>query len=168
MNEETAEDLTQGIEWLPHYEDWNKDLDSLKDTPPVEWGSFIPFTAAHYMIMVKRAWRLVYELNFPYLNKINEYKRKRYEEYAQHGKVAVIRHFEVFDVVGGCGYKRAHDYSFQCWWDKFELEYLIKDLEIDLSKETDERKRNLDDVLEGYNGLDNMRKQEPRGEEEER
>lgn len=147
MNEETTNDLTKEIEGLPHYEDL-----SYNDSPMLAWGNPFDLTVAHFMLGVRRAWRLVFALNLPDIHKATEYKKRRYEEYAQYGKEAVKAHFELFDCVGGCGYQKAQDYSIQCWWDKFELEYLIRCMKIDLSKETPERKKNLNEVLEGYTG----------------
>ena len=145
MNEEATKDLTPVSEEFSHFEDLN-----YNDSPLLAWGNTFDLTAAHFSLGVRRAWRLVFALNLPDIHKANEYKKKRYEEYAQYGKEAVKAHFELFDCVGGCGYQKAQDYSIQCWWDKFELEYLIRCLKIDLSKETPERKKNLNEVLEGY------------------
>ena len=135
-----------------------KDSESL----PIEWESR-NITAGDIREKVSKIWRLFGEKNTP--ETVTDTMQRHYEEYATKGKKAVKHHFES-KCLSTCGYKRAHDHSFQCWVDKFELEYLISRLGIDISKETDERKRNLEDVLEGYNGWDNMRKQESRGEKE--
>ena len=129
----------------------------------IEWEPR-SITAGDVREKVSKLWRLFMSRNTP--ETVTDTMRRYYEEYATKGKKAVKQHFE-YQCLSTCGYKRAHDHSFQCWLDKFELEYLISRLGIDISKETAERKRNLEDVLEGYNGWDNMRKQEKRGEEEE-
>ena len=139
--------------------------ETIKDSEilPIEWEAR-NITAGDIREKVNKLWRLFMSRNTP--ETVVNTMRRYYEEYATKGKAAVKQHFE-FQCLSTCGYTRAHDHSFQCWVDKFELEYLISRLGIDISKETDERKRNLEDVLEGYNGWDKMRKQESRGEEKE-
>ena len=137
--------------------------ETIKDSEllPIEWETR-PVTAGDVREKVSKLWRLFAAKNTP--ETVTDTMQRYYEEYATKGKKAVKQHLEYY-CFSTCGYTRAHDHSFQCWFDKFELEYLISRLSIDISKETDERKRNLEDVLEGYNGWDNMRKQESRGEE---
>lgn len=129
------------------------------DSLPIEWG-IVDVKVAHLMVGVRLTWRLIFSLNFPDLNKTIEHKKNRYEEYAQNGKEAVRKHFDLFDHVGGCGYQKATQYALQCWWDKFELEYLIEDLKIDISKESPQRKKNLDEVLAGYTGQHHSKNEE--------
>jgi len=122
--------------------------ETIKDSEilPIEWEAR-NVTAGDIREKVSKFWRLFMSRNTP--ETVTDTMRRYYEEYATKGKTAVKRHFE-YQCLSTCGYKRAHDHSFQCWFDKFELEYLISRLDIDISKETDERKRNLNDVLEGY------------------
>ena len=88
--------------------------ETIKDSEllPIEWEAR-NITAGDVRERVKRLWRLFMARNTPEM--VTDTMRRYYEEYATKGKKAVKRHFE-FQCFSTCGYTRAHDHSFQCWF----------------------------------------------------
>ena len=113
---------------------------------PISWDSNHT-TAGEVRDKVKHLWEVFSDTRS--YDQTTEAMWKRYTNYATLGKEEVKRQFEM-RCFSTCGYKRAHDYSYRCWYCKFDLEYLIDKLNIDIEKETEDIKKNLNEVLEGY------------------